>query len=351
MQANKLDPIRHGPFQSSSDSRVSYTVYQLGDVYTCNCPGYTMNKKRIANKTQYCVHLRKLGVPEPTPQPLGPTQPSFLSDPSEERFKPMLASALPEGKRMEDYMDGRYIMEPKYDGHRMLVEVTDGPMVKTIVAWSREGNLRPLPAHLNKAFQMVAAGLYDGELYVPGGSSSDVTDKQRYHELQYAVFDLVRVGPTNCYAIPANDRRHLLQQAMSLVEDACLQLAPQLEVNPQTLQQMWDNGAEGVIVKWNRAPYEPGVRSKDWIKFKKRCYCEVTIIGFQPGELGPHSRVVGRHDDGTEVAVKALNDEWRARFAKEADQWIGKRMVIDYTQRHPKTKKFQQPHADHILGW
>lgn len=349
----KIETIIHGPFQSKSDPNVSYTVMQLGKVYTCNCPGYTMNRQRAKSNTRYCVHLRKLGVPEPVAGPAGPQQQSLLGSPSEERFQPMLASALPEGKTIQDYMVDGYVMEQKFDGHRILVEVKHEPGkgFATIHAWSREGNQRMLPAHLNKALQQVPDVLLDTEMYVPGGTSSDVTDKQRFQELQMAVFDIVRIGHMDCCDVCGAERRKMLEIAMSKVEADCLHIAAQMVVNATTLQAMWDSGLEGVIVKHENARYQPGVRSKEWIKFKKLNHCETKIVAFKEGLLGPHSIIVAVHDDGTEVQVKSLNDEWRARFAKEAEKFIGATLVIDYTQRHTKSKKFQQPHADHILGW
>lgn len=352
-----MEDIKRHKFESKTTPGVFYIVTEAYGSMTCECPGYRNSKKT----PRHCTHLTQLGVAEPGAPSAEPKQPSMLDNLQSSMpsmpIQVMLASALPEGKTIESYMELNYIMEPKFDGHRRLIEVgftkTEHMKIPKVTAWSREGNIVALPRHIQETLlALMPAGRYDGEVYLPGGTGTDVKALHLQDQMKLAIFDALEVGDPLKPAMHLSwkDRRQVLELAMSGFgsQQEHVHLALVMVVNKTTLENMWGAGLEGVIVKDIHAVYEPGKRTKSWIKFKQRNHAEVTITGFKKGLLGPHSIVVAQDKAGIEVQVKALNDSWRAAFALDPDSYIGMKMVIHYTIK-TKAGKYQQPGADHLI--
>jgi len=274
-----------------------------------------------------------------------------------------------EGKTIADYMNGCFILERKYDGHRF-EWMKQGDR---ILAWSRDGKPRnelELP-QFRDLVKLFPDGHYDGELFVPGGVSTDVTATWNKHKLQLAIFDMLAIGadPHWIMARPGSERRELLLGAFEHVgrDNPWVYPAGQSPVTSEGLQAIWDGNeqeppGEGAVVKRTTTIYRPGKRTNDWVKFKRKGAAEVTIVGFLAGVIGPQNRhldsysiICGIDDHGIATQVKSLNDEWRAMFAREADQSIngvhpriGTRMVISYTEKH-RSGNYREPRADHLL--
>jgi ATP-dependent DNA ligase len=200
----------------------------------------------------------------------------------------------------------------------------------------------------------MADAVYDGELYLPGGTSTDVTRLDLQDKLELVLFDLIKVWDGKQMVLADNHnasnktRRELLEHATRMAINYSLDVAPQFPVSKAGLQAIWDRGGEGAIIKRvTGVRYQPGKRIKDWIKFKKFINTPITITGFLPGKLGECARVVGVTDDGITVRAKARNSEWRAMFQGDPDAYIGRRMNVEHQGR---TKKgFRSPMADHLL--
>lgn len=262
-------------------------------------------------------------------------------------FKPMLAHALPANKTIDDYADGKHVLEQKYDGHRLLVAVTP----THIHAYSRGGNTRVLPDHILDELKLVPPGTYDGELLVPGGTSTDVTSLHLVKRLELQLFDILAIGDDTCMHTTGEERRKLLVDACSALnkETSCISVAEQFEVTAAELQRIWDSGGEGVIVKHKDQKYLEGKRPHGWVKFKKQAAAEVNIIGFEDGRNGPHSIILCEDDDGIPVRTKARDTSWLKQFEVDATSYIGRRLTISYQQR-TADGKYRHPMADHIIG-
>jgi len=144
-------------------------------------------------------------------------------------------------------------------------------------------------------------------------------------------------------------RRTALEQATGdVTPGGCIGLAEQHEPSYAALKKIWDRGGEGAIVKLRSATYQPGKRSNEWVKFKRNGTAVLTIIGFEDGLMGPHSKIVARDAKGVVITVKTLNDEWRAIFATSATAYIGRQLVISF-QQVTRDGKYRHPMADHIL--
>lgn len=341
-------------FESSSSSAVYTASFDPSTGKgTCNCPGWT---KRAVRE---CKHTKSLAAestraaadamfagPEPAAPAVSTAKPSTTDGPG---YKPMLASAMKEGRGVDDYTDGGWALEEKFDGHRMLV-VRRGSSVE---AWSRPGADRPaarreLPAALAAELAALPEGVYDGELIVPGGTSSDVVRLDRASKLKLVLFDALRVLDADVTALPLSDRRAALALAHKHCAGALVLLAEQTEVNAATIKGIWARGGEGAILKRLDAAYQPGKRSADWVKVKSIGAAELTIVGFEAGKSGPRSVFSLRHDDGRTTSVKVLTDALLRAVHADPDRYLGRRVTISFMGLTPGGQ-WRHPILDHFV--
>lgn len=198
-----------------------------------------------------------------------------------------------------------WVYEEKYDGIRA-VAYRDGDRVRML---SRTGQ------DLTGGFTSVVEALrglpdldlvIDGELVV-----FDPSGVTRFQLLQrgidprsrtvYAVFDCLRSQGRDLLLRPLEERRARL---LALVPKRAGPLMPSRrlprdgEKAPATARaKSW----EGVIAKIATSPYEPGVRSRAWLKIKVRGESEFVIGGYTPpqgsrAEFG--ALLVGLYDQG-----------------------------------------------------
>jgi hypothetical protein len=376
------------PFPSRSSNATHTVTVGANGHLVCTCPGFRSPSK--------CWHVRevaeKLGLPntamsttpplpwgdsptgrltrnEPALQALPGTpahqvERALAGMPPDMFIEPMLGKALKEGDTIENYVNNMFMtLEFKYDGHRVILHKDANGIV---LFWSRDHNLMTsrVGRHIIAACQMLAPGTYDGELFIPGLSSTDAPRKDMYHKQKLVLFDILRVyapedvgradagGWRSTLHLPLRDRRSLLQMAMSKVPNndwtsrhADVFQAPSFAVKKEILDNAWDRGEEGVMLKDVRAPYEPGRRV--WLKFKKEETGRMTVTGYKEGKMGPHAVVCGVDVHGIKVQCKARDTAMRTAFDKDPDVFIGKTLVFSYQQK-TRDGRYRHPRADHF---
>lgn len=364
-----------GPFESKSTPGKRYTV-QLADngLLSCNCRGWTTQKK---GQPRGCTHLDQvkkaqrfqtqirddnvfvLNAPPKgskgaarmataKPAPITPeviATPAPASSGSSRYIVPMLASKMPDGKTVDDYTDG-YLMEQKWDGHRVTVAISDTG--KTIRAWSRptrdsegtmreEGLPRTMPDQIAAVLGRMPDGYYDGEMLVPGGSSSDVAKGSNKGNEVYVIFDVLELIGRNVMHESYVARRALLEIALGNAKGSrVVSLATAAEPSAALVQAIWDAGGEGVILKRKASRYVPGARTADWIKVKAQNHATTTIVGWEEGKNGPYSAATVRlpwldkQGNTVDTTVKVLNNAERRAIEAHPTRRVGERLVISY---------------------
>lgn len=259
--------------------------------------------------------------------------------------EPMLASKPKDGKGVNDYSPNDWLMEEKFDGHRLIVKVEAG---KSVTAWSRVGNERVLSQKLVKAIkESLPTCTLDSELYLPGGTSTDVTTISTLGLLELMLFDILTVDGESAMRLPSDARRKLLVKATSNIDGVNLRLAEQFEPSEEKLHELWNRGGEGAILK-KIGPYEPGKRSRNWVKLKKEGNSKFVLTGFEAGLNGTYSRMIGIAEGKFPISVKTLNREWLRQFEKNPKKFIGATVLFDFQNRtsdgnfrHPMVDRFE----------
>lgn len=277
----KNQPIHEFDYLSSSDDSITHVVriYADGKV-SCSCRGFTTPNKCWHAKDAAAKLGRELDVqhfgaslgPPTVGQPVKkgkakatPQLPLDDLQPAIGFIKPMLASALKDGQEIEDFMDDDYLLEEKYDGWRILVVKNHA-----VRCWTRQGNVYAPPQQVAEQLELLAPGTYDGEVYIPGGTGTDVSALHLQHKLRVALFDILRVGAESCTGLVATERRALLEVAASKVDGATVYVAPQVPVTLKGLKAIWKRGGEGAIIKRKDVRYRPGKRIQRVDQVRKR---------------------------------------------------------------------------------
>jgi bifunctional non-homologous end joining protein LigD len=202
--------------------------------------------------------------------------------------------------------DAAWAYEVKWDGYRVLAEVTHdiGAGTGSVRLWSSNGNDR------TERFGAVtgvweglnaASAVLDGEVVAlgPDGSVSFQLVQRNEGALRYVIFDVLAVNGRDTTGLAYTDRRRLLDQLLEpgpAWEVGAWQIGGGAALAAATAAA----GHEGVIAKRADSRYLPGVRSPVWRKVKHRRQQEVVIGGWLPGSGARASTfgalLVGVHD-------------------------------------------------------
>lgn len=259
-------------------------------------------------------------------------------------ISPMLASGEPK----KNWDPVGYWMETKYDGHRLIVEVT----WTGVQAWGRYGIERKLPEKFQALGEYLGPGIYDGELIVPGQQSHNVVELTKREDLVFMAFDILQEDGLNMMDAEWEFRRVVLKD--NFKPGGPVQLTdPQLITCRDDVDEAYDKiireGGEGLILKNPNCEYLPGKRPKDhWIKMKAVRTAVMEILGFAPGRNGPFSKAVLEGDDLKRTTVKVLNDALLAEVHQNPQKFIGRRLRIEYNERYANGS-YRHPRWDHLL--
>lgn len=220
---------------------------------------------------------------------------------------PLTAQRLPDGTD--------WIYEPKWDGYRTALTVTDNG----VELRSRRGtDLTGLfPDITRSTAVLVPAGtVLDGELVVYVGQrlSFDALqqrmaagprraqDLARLQPASLVIFDVLRHRGQDVTGLPWVRRR-------AMIEDLADGWRPPLQLTPHTcdrdeaiawMEALAPMGIEGIVAKRSAGRYRRGV---DWIKVRHR-ESLVGLIGAVIGPTsGPEALIIGQADDTGELAI------------------------------------------------
>ncbi|MBN9795904.1 non-homologous end-joining DNA ligase [Pseudonocardia alni] len=188
--------------------------------------------------------------------------------------------------------------EVKWDGMRVLAEVTDGGGEPALRLRTRSG--RDVTANFPELAGLVDLApdvLLDGEVVLlDGGVPSFAALAHRIHgpvggrPVTFMVFDVLRL-----YGVPLLDRP--LAERRATLERLDLSATPHVETSPlypdgaALLEVTASRGLEGVVAKREDSRYRPGRRSPDWVKIAHRHSQSCVVGGWKPERSGAAGRI------------------------------------------------------------
>ncbi|MEK8073851.1 ATP-dependent DNA ligase [Rhodococcoides navarretei] len=237
---------------------------------------------------QWLMHLMK-DAPSDNPPP--------------KNISPMLATA----GDILDLPDDEWSFEGKWDGFRIVAELTHGEMTLR----TRSGNdytekfgaLQSLADDLSDHDAVV-----DGEVVVfddSGISSFEKLQNATRDQIRFIAFDLLYLDGTSLLRKKYSDRRRLLELLTTGLDSVLV--PPRLTgTAADAIAESRERGWEGVVAKRTDSVYQPGKRAHTWIKFKNWRTQEIVIGGWRRGQ--------GRRSGGFGSLLMGIPDGDRLRY-------------------------------------
>jgi len=205
--------------------------------------------------------------------------------------KPMLATlhaALPTGKA--------WAYEVKWDGYRAIA-VKDGARAE-LFSRNHKDFTKTYPSIAAAVARMsVKSTVLDGEVVAIDGAgrpSFQALHHSDAHTLVYYVFDLLHIDGRDLTREPLAVRRAALAEIT--LSPPLLRSDPLPGTPAQIEEAVRALGLEGLVAKRVDSRYEPGRRSRAWIKVKFQQRQEFVVGGFTEDDGRVDSLVVGYYD-------------------------------------------------------
>ena len=218
-------------------------------------------------------------------------------------YRPMLATASDDLPRGEGWL-----YEVKWDGYRAIVSLRGGEATLT----SRNGNdlTGRFPTVVQAAVRAVRTTdcVLDGEVCALDehgrASFSAMQQGKAGTPLVLYVFDVLEVEGEPLVDLPLEARRERLDELLDR-RVRTVRLSDAFDDGEALLEAAKRQGLEGVIAKRSDSRYQPGRRTREWLKIKTHGRQEFVIAGYTRGkgtrEHGFGSLVLGVHDEGGQL--------------------------------------------------
>jgi bifunctional non-homologous end joining protein LigD len=197
------------------------------------------------------------------------------------RYAPMLASLsekLPTGRG--------WLFEAKWDGYRTITYVRNGDAeLRTRKDQDYTERFAAVASAIPRALRTTNCVL-DGEVCAidENGRTSFSAMQQGGRPLVYYVFDLLELEGDPLVDRPFTERRRRLEEILDR-RSKIVQLSEAFEDGSALEQAAIEQGLEGVMAKRADSRYEPGRRSRDWLKVKPGLQQqEFVVVGYTKGQ-------------------------------------------------------------------
>lgn len=251
----------------------------------------------------------------PAPVPASEIDLSAAVEASMPDFIPPMRATL----ATNPFNDPDWLFEVKWDGYRVEAVVRDGHA--RLWTRNRQDAARYFPDLAGPAPWIDAReAIVDGEVV-----ALDEEGRPRFSLLQdrtgirtgrgagtkrpgppapivFQAFDLLHLDGRSLLEVPLEERKRLLRSRLR--EHPLVRYAGHVEADGEAFFAAADaQDLEGIVAKLRRSHYEPGRRSRSWLKLKIRQEQEVVVVGFLPGQ-GSHA------DLGSLILAVRSGDHW-----------------------------------------
>jgi bifunctional non-homologous end joining protein LigD len=262
------------------------------------------------------------------------------------KILPMLASLA-----RAPFSGPDWSFEPKLDGYRVLAAI-EGGKVRLLSRRGLDNTAKYGPVAAGLASQPVAQAWLDGEIVALDGQGKICFEcLQGYLEsvgrkeklptdataIIYFVFDILYLDGYELLKAPLERRQELL--ARVLRPAATVRLTEHFEGNGEVIYKaMVAEGLEGVIAKRRGTSYEPGQRSRDWLKVKA-VQTEDFVVGGYTAGTGNRARTFGS------LVMGYFDDDKKLMPAGNVGTGFDEKLLADFKKRLDALKTDKSPFA------
>lgn len=223
-------------------------------------------------------------------------------------FDDKSASPMLIAEMQEPFDSADYIYELKLDGERCLAYLDKNG---THLQNKRKLILNPRFPELNDINKSVKTRcILDGEITVLVDGKPDFSQVQRRalmsnkfkiqlaadkYPASFTAFDILYYKDRPVIDLPLMERKALLQKMIKSENDR-LAISRYIEEQGKALYEAAaKQGLEGAVAKRKDSLYQPGKRTKDWIKFKNLLDDDFVILGYIEKENNVVSLILGQY--------------------------------------------------------
>ncbi|MFB3890302.1 MAG: non-homologous end-joining DNA ligase [Candidatus Bathyarchaeia archaeon] len=203
-------------------------------------------------------------------------------------YKPMLAKVAD-----APFSDKNWIFEVKWDGFRAIAYIDETLSLKS----RNEVELLQDFPELEELKQQAHNAVLDGEIVILQEgkvnfqallergklrSPLEVERETRKAPAVYVAFDILEKDGKPLLDLPLKERKKILKA--NVKEGAHILLEDYVEEKGEAYYKAAvDKGLEGIMAKKKDSPYEPGVRTGNWLKIKKLHSADCVVFGYTKG--------------------------------------------------------------------
>lgn len=312
-------------------------------------------------------------------------------------IEPMLASTTPEKKRATLSDRTGYVLEPKHDGMRAVISKHNGEIkIYSRVGLEYQEHLPALVAELAdfpdntvidgelmviKSRALIGANLvavadFNATMRIMGSGPEKAIARQEETKVRFCAFDLIQIEGLSLESEPFSTRVKLLTDVLTGEYPSIFQNTVMDEWDDSVIDELWEAGIEGAILKNVNSVYIPGKRrANTWYKVKAELTADVVVIGYTDAKEGKTGKFFGKvgalvfgayNAAGELVEVgqcSGMNDAERDRWTSIRDSGDNSLRVIEVkyndlvgsgefgTPRHPqfKIERIDKRAADCLL--
>jgi DNA ligase D-like protein (predicted ligase) len=227
-------------------------------------------------------------------------------------YKPMLAQTAAKPFSSKDWL-----FEIKWDGIRAISYVDTDLSIRSRYGKELKRNF----PELNELVALARNTVLDGEIVVIREGKPDfqtLLERSRStstRDVEYlaarfpaiiVVFDMLEKDGKPLLALPLIERKHLLKEYVKDGKNVVLSEFVE-EQGEAYYSASLKHGLEGIMAKQKDSPYEPGVRSHNWLKMKHLLTCDCAIFGYTQGKGSREQMfgalILGLYEEGRPVYV------------------------------------------------
>lgn len=257
----------------------------------------------------------------PAAEPGEPDLAGATKAPLPPKLSPQLATLV-----AEPPMGAGWVVEPKFDGYRILARIEDGKArLFTRGGHDWTSKMKPLAGAVQALG--IECGWIDGEIVVMNqrgvpdfNALQNALDNRGNEDIVYFVFDSPYLDGWDLRRVPLSSRRELLRRRLDRGSgEPRVRFSQDFEAPPlQMLDAARRMDLEGIMMKRLDAPYV-SARSETWLKVKCSLRQEFVVCGFTDrsgSETEVGGLLLGYYEDGRLRYAGNVGTGWDARSAR-----------------------------------
>ncbi len=252
------------------------------------------------------------------------------------RYEPMLATladSVPSG-------DG-WLFEVKWDGFRAIATMRGGEL--DLRSRNDKSFLERFPTVVRSLERSLRSPdcVLDGEVVAVGDDGratfSAMQQGRDGTTYLYVAFDLLELDGEPLVDLPLSERRERLAALVDTRQKG-VQLSAGFDDGDALYEAAQEQRFEGIMAKRLDSRYQPGRRSRDWLKVKTQGRQELVIAGYTKGQ--------GRRADGFGALVLGVNEAGRLRWAGNVGTGFDDREIKRLLDKLKPLRRKESPFAE-----